>query len=277
MGWFFSFGTNASVLSCNNVGHCHFYRRLLICIPSLRAHDLARPHHRSCAVAPVRWVVGSQRSRKTVAMFSKQEQRTWIKIQCMPYSPDISPCDYDLIPKMKMPMRGKRYHTIEDVKQAAERSLRTINRLGSANGIQRLPRRWEHVVHNGGDYIEGPWNLEPSWWAIYPVITLVSKLKNQPMYLYNLSKLAQHLISCWHQCKRIYREISIAFDSKCRLCAVGRRRLMHGPWYVPWFNCIWVRPTHSWFVVRLWFPHELVLAWFSSCIECMYKCKLYNA
>ena len=72
-----------------------------------------------------------------------------------PYSRDISPCDYELIPKMKMPMRRKRYSTIEDVKQGAERSLRTINRLGSANGIQRLPRRWEHVVHNGGDCIEG--------------------------------------------------------------------------------------------------------------------------
>ena len=72
-----------------------------------------------------------------------------------PYSPDISPCNYDLIPKMMMPMRGKRYRTIEDVKQAAERCLRTINRLGSANGIQRLPRCWEHVVHKGGDYIEG--------------------------------------------------------------------------------------------------------------------------
>ena len=41
-----------------------------------------------------------------------------------------------------MPMRGKRYRTIEDVKQAGERSLRTINRLGSANGIQRLGTRW---------------------------------------------------------------------------------------------------------------------------------------
>ena len=51
---------------------------------------------------------------------------------------------------MKMPMRGKRYYTIEDVKQAAERSLRTINRLGSANRIQRLSRRWEHVVSTVG-------------------------------------------------------------------------------------------------------------------------------
>ena len=47
MGWFFSFSTNASVLSCNNVGRCHFYRRLLSCIPSLRAHDLVHPRHRS--------------------------------------------------------------------------------------------------------------------------------------------------------------------------------------------------------------------------------------
>ena len=184
MGWFFSLGTNASVLSCNNVGRCHFYRRLLTCIPSLGAHDLARPHHRSCAVAPVTWVVGSQRSRKTVAMFSKQEQRMWNHwdwevLYHPPYSPDISPCDYDLIPKM--PLRGKRYCTIEDVKQAAERALRSINRLGSANRIQRLLHCWEHVVHNGGDYIEGLWNLEPSRWAIYPVITLVPKLKNQPM------------------------------------------------------------------------------------------------
>ena len=73
MGWFISFGTNASVLSCNNVGRCHFCQRLLTCIPSLRAHDLGRHRHRSCTVVPVRWVVGSQRSRKTVAMFSKQE------------------------------------------------------------------------------------------------------------------------------------------------------------------------------------------------------------
>ena len=48
MRWFFSFGANALVLSCNNVGHCHFYQRLLTCIPSLEAHDLACPRRRAC-------------------------------------------------------------------------------------------------------------------------------------------------------------------------------------------------------------------------------------
>ena len=155
IGWFFSFGTNASVLSCNSVGRCHFYRRLLTCIPSLRAHDLARPRHRSCAVAPVRWVVGSQRSQKTVAMFSKQEQRAWNRWGCSitpPYSSDISPWDYDLIPKM--PMRGKRYRTIEYVRQAAELSLRTINSgqcqrdpMTSASLGTRCTQRWG--LHRG--------------------------------------------------------------------------------------------------------------------------------
>ena len=98
--------------------------------------------------------MGSQHSRKTAGIVSALLNRWgWEVLYHPPYSPDIRSCDYDLIPKM--PMRGKRYRTIEDVKQAAERSLCTINRLGSANGIQRLPRRWEHIVHNGGDYIEG--------------------------------------------------------------------------------------------------------------------------
>ncbi|PSN57940.1 hypothetical protein C0J52_00193 [Blattella germanica] len=131
-------------------------------------------------------------------MFTKQDQRSWLKIECArgryarqcyeilqdvcgenalpyrtvarwvkafnegrqvlyhpPYSPDLSPCDYDLFPKMKEPLRGRRFRTVEDVLQATDRSIRTIQRLGTANGIQRLPHRWERVIHNAGGYIEG--------------------------------------------------------------------------------------------------------------------------
>ena len=34
-------------------------------------------------------------------------------------------------------------------------SIRTINTTGAAKGILRLPHRWQRVVHNAGDYIEG--------------------------------------------------------------------------------------------------------------------------
>ena len=71
------------------------------------------------------------------------------------YSPYLSPCDYDLIPKMKELLCGTLFHTVHDVLQATYRSLYNIQRLGSAKGIQQLPHCWERMIHNGGGYIEG--------------------------------------------------------------------------------------------------------------------------
>ena len=76
------------------------------------------------------------------------------------YSPDLSPCDYDLIPKMKEPLRGTCFHTIHEVLQVTDHSLHNIQRLGNANHIQWLPHHWKRVIHNSGGYIEGLWNLK---------------------------------------------------------------------------------------------------------------------
>ena len=71
-----------------------------------------------------------------------------------PYSPDLSTCDFDLIPKMKEPLGDIRFRTVPEILQAVDRSIRTI-KTGAAKGILRLPHRWQRVVHNAGDYIEG--------------------------------------------------------------------------------------------------------------------------
>ena len=67
----------------------------------------------------------------------------------------LSPCDFHLIPKMKEPLRGIRFRTVPEILKAVDRSIRTINITGAAKGILRLPHRWQRVVHNAGDYIEG--------------------------------------------------------------------------------------------------------------------------
>ena len=54
---------------------------------------------------------------------------------------------------MKEPLRGIRFRTVPEILQAVDRSIRTINTTGAAKGI--LPHRWQRVVHNSGDYIEG--------------------------------------------------------------------------------------------------------------------------
>ncbi|PNF13900.1 hypothetical protein B7P43_G10655 [Cryptotermes secundus] len=79
----------------------------------------------------------------------------WEVLYHPPYSPDLSSCDFDLIPKMKEPRRGIRFRTVPEILQAVDRSIRTINTTGAAKGILRLPLRWQRVVHNAGDYTEG--------------------------------------------------------------------------------------------------------------------------
>ena len=62
----------------------------------------------------------------------------------------LSPCDFDLISKMKEPLRGIRFRTVPEILQAVDRSIRTINTTGAAKGILLLPHRWQRVIHNAG-------------------------------------------------------------------------------------------------------------------------------
>ena len=56
---------------------------------------------------------------------------------------------------MKGPLRGIRFRTVPEILQAVDRSIRTINTTDAAKGIPRLPHRWQRVLLNAGDYIEG--------------------------------------------------------------------------------------------------------------------------
>ena len=56
---------------------------------------------------------------------------------------------------MKEPFGGIRFRTVPEILQAVDSSIQTINTTGAAKGILRLPHRWQRVVHNAGDYIEG--------------------------------------------------------------------------------------------------------------------------
>ena len=67
----------------------------------------------------------------------------------------LSPCDFHLISKMKEPLRGIRFRTVPEILQAVDSSIRTTNTTGAAKDILRLPHRWQRVVQNAGNYIEG--------------------------------------------------------------------------------------------------------------------------
>ena len=43
-----------------------------------------------------------------------------------PYSPNMAPGDFFLFPKLKLPLRGTRFQSIEDIKENSRRELKSI-------------------------------------------------------------------------------------------------------------------------------------------------------
>ena len=67
-----------------------------------------------------------------------------------PYSPDLSPCDISLSPKL----RDCRYETIEEMKEAVTKVIDTLPQEDFHGTFQKLLERYKCIAA-GGDYFEG--------------------------------------------------------------------------------------------------------------------------
>ena len=68
-----------------------------------------------------------------------------------PYSPDLVPCDVWLFPKL----RGCRYETIEEMKEAVTKIIDTLTQEDFHGAYQKLLERYDKCIAAGGDYLEG--------------------------------------------------------------------------------------------------------------------------
>ena len=66
-----------------------------------------------------------------------------------PYSPDLAPCDSFLLPKL----RGCRYETIEEIKEAVTKVIDTLRQEYFHGTFQKLLERYKCIAA-GGDYFE---------------------------------------------------------------------------------------------------------------------------
>ena len=72
-----------------------------------------------------------------------------------PYSLGLAPCDFWLFPKLKAKLRGCRYETIEEMKEAVTKVIVTLTQENFHGAFQRLLERYNKCVSAGGDYFEG--------------------------------------------------------------------------------------------------------------------------
>ena len=68
-----------------------------------------------------------------------------------PYSPDLAPCDFWLFPKL----RGCRYETIEEMKEAVTKVVDTLTQVDFYGAFQKLLEWYKYCIAAGGDYFEG--------------------------------------------------------------------------------------------------------------------------
>jgi len=74
------------------------------------------------------------------------------------YNPDMSPPGMDLgdlFPKLKISMHGVRFSTLDDLSASVTRRVRQLNCSRDLTGIMDLPKRWDAVIRQKGDYTEG--------------------------------------------------------------------------------------------------------------------------
>ena len=67
------------------------------------------------------------------------------------YSPVLTPCDFWLFPKL----RGCRYETIEEMKEAVMKVIDTLIQEDFHEAFQKLLERYNKSIAAGGDYFEG--------------------------------------------------------------------------------------------------------------------------
>ena len=72
-----------------------------------------------------------------------------------PYSPDMSPPDFNLFPKLKINMRGVRFSTLDDLSASVTWHVRQLNSSTDLTGIMDLPKCWDVVIRQNRDYTEG--------------------------------------------------------------------------------------------------------------------------
>jgi histone-lysine N-methyltransferase SETMAR len=98
-------------------------------------HDNARPHP----------------ARQTI---EKLGQIGFCVLPHPPYSPDLSPSDYFLFSCMKSSLWGREFNSAEEIQIALQAWLATKPRSFFADGIRKLPDRWQRCVAHQGAYFE---------------------------------------------------------------------------------------------------------------------------
>ena len=71
-----------------------------------------------------------------------------------PYSPDLAPSDYHLFGPLQEALRGRRFTTDQELKEAVHVWLAAQPKTFFSEGIKKLVQRWKKCIEMQEDYVE---------------------------------------------------------------------------------------------------------------------------
>ena len=99
-----------------------------------------------------------------------------------PYSPNFAPCDFWLFPNIKEKLRGCRYETIEEMKEAVSKVHDTLTKEDFHGAFQKLLERYNKCTAAGGDYFEG----DERFMCVLSIKVPIRKKSGNLMYIFKL-------------------------------------------------------------------------------------------
>ena len=106
--------------------------------PNRGNHHLLSHWNKDCVWSDLFLICGGQESSagpsSPTLMQKRVKHQIWWNIKSprwlsTPYSPDLDSCDFWLFPKLKSPLKGKRFQTIDEIQQNTRGKLMEIGRI----------------------------------------------------------------------------------------------------------------------------------------------------
>jgi hypothetical protein len=72
-----------------------------------------------------------------------------------PNSPDLAPCDFFLVPKMKLRLKGRRFDTTEEIHAESQEVIDTLTFENIQGCVKSWETCWDRCIYAQGDYFEG--------------------------------------------------------------------------------------------------------------------------
>ncbi|UYV80685.1 K02A2.6-like [Cordylochernes scorpioides] len=102
------------------------------------------------------WILHVDNARPHTAHVVLQflAKHSTIQIPHPPYSPDLSPNDFFLYPKLKMKLKGRKFDNVDMIQAESKATLRNLSKSDFISCFDNCKKRWNMCIEAGGAYFE---------------------------------------------------------------------------------------------------------------------------